>query len=283
MHIIRSVLSVCLLAFLLLALPVTAGECPDGMILYRQAFNELSKPENGGICKGIDGAEGFSLTIEDEALTIDNHSDRKSYTIFPASLPQADHTVEFSFSFDRIDASNAYASFMLTSRGAEPDNITGVTFRVNGECEGFGKLSDELTEKITSGEIVSVKIPVKNGDHYEMTVTSDGISETLTRKTVGGIPKGNIGFMVRNASVKVYDVAVVNGIGYNNVTGVLKDSSTWNDDNPYSSGEGVFVKCGDEDVFLKAPQTGDEALVAMATLLVSAISAWFLRRRVSLR
>lgn len=278
MYIIRRVLAVCLLAFFVLSLSVSAAECSDGTVLYRQRFDVLSAPGNGGIRKGTDGGDSFSLHIEKGALRIDNHSDTKSYTLFPCELPGEDHTIEFEFSFESVESTNAYAAFMLTCRGDAPDNITSVIIRANGECDGFGKLGKEISANIASGQRTFVRIPVSDGDYYEMTVLSGGVSETLSRRTVGGIPKGSIGFIVRNSDINVYDIAVVKGTNYTSKLGELSYSSSWSDSSPYKTGDAATA-CEDVDVYLSSPQTGDSTALILLVSALSTASALVIRKR----
>lgn len=254
-------LSVCFLAFLIFAQSIFAA--PVGRVLYRQSFSQLSTVSNAGIVKGTDGADGFELLLDGEALVVNTLTDRRAYTVFPTELPSDDCTVEFSFSFERLDTSNAYIAIMLTCRGAEPDNITAVPIRANGTCEGFGTLDEDLVQNIASGERVDVKIPIKNGDYYELNVTCGGVEDTLNRMSVGDVPKGQLGFAVRNASVKIYELAVMNGIGYSARSGKYSTGDTWSDNRPYR----YTVTDVDKAV---APQTSDEIFILAAAAFVSA-------------
>lgn len=252
-------LTMCSLALFLFSLSITATGADS--VLYHQSFSNLTDVANAGIRKGSDGADSFELLLDGD-LVINNHTDRRSYTVLPYELPSRDHTIEFSFSFERADAASAYVGFMLTCRGDEPDNITSVVIRANGDCEGFGTLKEEIVEKMMAGELVRVKIPVKDGDYYELSVSAGGVVDTLSRKTAGGIPKGQIGFVVRRGAVRVHDISVVSGVGYGGYHGSSADD-TWSDDNPY-------IKSQSEDkLYLAAPPTSDAIAPAAVALFVS--------------
>lgn len=261
MRIVKMLLMLCFLALFLFSASIPSAAAEAGEVLYRQSFSDLSNLANAGIAKGSDGAEGFELLLDGE-LVINNLTDRRSYTVLPYELPSEDHTIAFSFSFDRTDAANAYIGFMLTCRGDEPDNITSVVIRANGECEGFGTLDDELVENMASGERVDVEIPVKSGDYYELTVSSGGITDTMSRKTVGGIPKGRIGFTVRRAAVRLYEISVISGIGSSAHADTADD--TWSDSRPYAL-------TPSEERYLAAPQTSDELVLSLAALVSAAV------------
>lgn len=261
MRAFKCTLTVCLLALFVFSQSVSAA--PVGRVLYRQSFSAVTDAANAGIVKGTDGADAFHLYVEDDALVADTLSDRRAYTVFPYELPSDDCTVELSFSFERLDASNAYLAVMLTSRGAEPDNITAIPIRASGDCEGFGALGEELVGNIVSGERIDVKIPIRDGDYYELTVSCGGVSETLSRMTVGGIPKGRIGFALRNAAVRIYELAVVNGIDYSARSGKYSSSDTWSDSRPYRQA------AADSETFA-APQTFDGLYLYAAAAALSA-------------
>ena len=232
------------LALFAFSVAAAASDCPRGDVLYRQSFEELSYPDIAGIKKGTDGEDGFDIYVSDNALCLDSYDDRKSYVIFPCIPPETDYTIEYTFSFSEVDSANAYAAFMLTSKGDAPDNITSAVIRVNGTCDGFGTFSEALTEKIASGEKTSVCIPVEKGTYHEITVSCGELTETVFSENITDIPVGKIGF------------------GYKARTGVLKNTSTWNNKNPYSNSaetEMLRITCMNdgENELPTAPQTSD--------------------------
>lgn len=277
MRILTRSICILFLAVFVLSISIAAADCPRGYVMYRQTFNELTYPDTAGIVKGADGEDGFDLTINNDALCIDSFDARKSYVIFPCILPEPDHTVEYTFSFSKLETTNAYVGFMLTSKGDAPDNITSVVVRANGNVDGFGKLSESMTAKIASGEKITVSIPVENGVFHKITLKCGGEVETVVSESITDISEGRIGFVTRNASVLVHEVAVVNGVDYKAKTGILKNDSSWNDTNPYTSGNKMarIMPCYefDNEGVPAAPQTFDPMGIAVAALCFSAAGA----------
>lgn len=266
-----------LLAFLLafvMCQTAFAGDYSDGTVVYRQSFADVSVPENAGVRKGERNFEGFSLSISDDALFVNCFSDTRSFAILPYFNDLDEYTVETSFSLEDVRSANAYFSLMLTGMGNVPDNVTSVTIRSNGKCDGFGELDHVIAEGIASGERVYVTVPVKHRMLSSITVRVGEASQTLNTSDVKDVPCGFPGFIVRNTSASVYDFNVILGTDYAVKTGPLTELSAYTDDYPYAS---FAVSPLDEPknfdevgTYYLSPATGDMIVVYALTTAVSA-------------
>ena len=263
---------------------VFAAGNTEGEVLYHQSFSDISAPEYAGIRKGLSGADGFSLEIADKLLVVNNYNDIKAYAIFPSVSSDDDYTIVYSFKFTEIFKQNGYVGFMLTCSGDEPSNITSALIRADGNCGDFGELGGELSEHISAGDLITVTIPVEQNTLHEMKVSCGEISETLILENVVDISKGNFGFVVRNASVGIESIYIVNGVGYVRMTGNLAVKSTWSDDAPYSESFSVDTYSASIDARNDtAPQTADalgfEVLLCGASLIAASLIVVSLRKR----
>ncbi len=280
---VRYILCAAALIVALTLTPAAVALAADGAgeVLYHQKFSDISSPEAAGIQKGLSGADGFSLDVCDDQLTINNYNDIKAYAVFPEISSGDDYTVVYSFRFTEVFKSNGYAGFMLTCMGDEPTNITSALIRADGTCGDFGELGAELQSHISNGNRITVTIPVEQGTLHEMKVTSGGVSETLILEKVVDIAKGGFGFVVRNASVGIDEIYIVNGVGYPRMTGTLAVRSTWTDEVPYSAAVGVTYGAftdtehdASAEKSESAPQTGDALtfdVMLICTALASAV------------
>lgn len=263
------------LALLLSLIPasVSAGDRTQGIVFYRQSFSDVSIPENAGVRKGKKGEDSFSLSVSDGALVINNHSDVKSYTMLPFFNDESDYTALVTFSFSDVKTSNAYFALILSSKGDDPDNVTDLKIRSNGMCDLFGYLGDELSKNIQSGANVTFSVKVSHGMITAMSVSAGNVTRRISLKNVVDAGEGNIGFIVRNTDVKVYDFTVFSGMDYSNSEDFSDVSSVWTDDNPYSEQcfDLMTASCGELDTFVLSPDTGDQIAMYIALVVVSAV------------
>lgn len=189
----------------------------SGRVIYRQNFSDVSDLSEIGFEKGADGEWGFYLGVSDGEMIINNYNDEKAYVIMPEiDLPET-YTVEVTYRFTDIFASNAYTGVMLTCSGERPTNITSAVTRANGICDGFGKFGDKLAEKIADGNKVKITIPIENENLHEIKASCDGLEETLIRENILSVTPEKMGFVVRNASVAISEIRVINGAGYESI------------------------------------------------------------------
>ena len=279
---LRLVLLMLLLAFVMCH-TAYAGDYGDGSVVYRQSFSDVSVPDNAGVRKGERNFDGFSLNISDGALFVNCFSDTRSFAILPYFNDLDEYTIETSFSLKNISSSNAYFSLMLTSMGDAPDNVTAVNVRANGKCDGFGELDAAVAEGITAGERVYLSVPVKQGMLSSITVRVGDLTQTLRADDIKDVPYGFPGFVVRNASASVYDIAVVKGTSYAEKSGPLKESSAYTDEYPYAYFEvNTLDEPFDSDgigTFELSPETGDMIMVYVLMVAVSALAVVFLIKK----
>lgn len=249
---------------LLLAIGANAEE-PAGRVLYHQAFADVDSVQAAGITLGTATAGDAWLTIEDDDLGIHTADDRRAYARLPDTPWTGSHTIEFSFHFTEISASNGYIAFLLTCWGEEPSNISAAVFRANGTIDDFGDPDEAIREKIRAGETVHVQIPVENGLVHTITLTAGDETCTVQRDSILRIAEGQRGFGIRNASAAVEEVYIVNGTGYTAKTGPFAEQS-WSD------------SALAENAMDHAPATG-ETLVGAVLLLLSAAGMYWAKRR----
>ncbi len=254
--------------FLFLMVPISAQNplYIQGEVIYHQDFSVLSDFSRSGITKGTSGSNLSSLTCRNGAFHIETYDDGRVYAILPPTDWTRNFTVEFEFSFAENASANGYLAVMLTSSGEEPSNISQISIRAKGTVDDFEAPSAEMSEKIRSGEAVTVRIPVENGVVKQLTLSTDGITEELQRTSLMLIGSGNRGFSVRNANVDISEVFIVNGTEYINKVGYWAEHSYAED-----SGSEIPPHTGDGET---APPTGD-ALTATAVLAVVTFAAVF--------
>ncbi len=279
---------VCLAFLLCLAAEVFASST-SGEVVYRQNFADVSSLASAGVSEGTRNTASSEVAIRSGYLEIGDTAGDRTYVLLPFYNCYTDYTIRFTFSFTEAIRQSGYVSLMLTSRGDAPDNITAVRIKADGECEGFSSLSQRLVHALKKGEEISVTVPVSGGVLDSITVSTGGVSETIEIDNIVNVVEGTIGFCVRNAVVQVSEVAVIDGVGYENETGVYADVSTCTDETPYMSPAkfargGVSLCSGPvmaaEEV--EAPVTGDVSVavsVVALSMLVSFVLT-FRRKRI---
>ncbi len=248
------------LAMLLFLFAVAVGAAEEerevGEVLYHQDFGDLADLSESAIRLGTTSAPSTSVSCPGEYLEIHTYDSGRAYVLLPFVEMKADgsYTLEFSFCFENSRQDNAYLGAILTCRGEEPTNITPVLIRADGSVDDFSRPDEKISEAIRNGEVVGVKIPMPSGVLHEMILTtSDGSSCTIKRNNVQVISYDNMGFLVRNTDVRINEIFLVNGTGYENKTGPYAENSTEESvgDDPSAGGQN-----GEH-----APQTGDEAVL----------------------
>lgn len=255
-----------LLLFLtIMAIPCLADGAA-GEVLYHQDFSDVSTASIAGIRKGTVSSENMSVVVTEDALGLYSADDRRGYALLPEIPWTESHTIEFSFRFTESLTTKGYLSFLLTSWGEEPTNISAAVFRVNGTIDEFSDPSVAMQKKIRDGELIQVVIPVENGVVHSITLTSGKTTCTVQRDSLMRIADGNRGFGIRNASAEITEVYVVSGTGYTAKTGTYAEQC-WADD-----------ACGSGDSAV-SPPTGDGMYLAWISGVSGAVAVWAKRRK----
>lgn len=210
---------------MILAGATLAVEMSNGEVLYHQDFADVDAPYKAGVSFGSATVGNAWLDVEDDDLGIHTADDRRAYVLLPDISWTDSHTIEFSFRFTDVAVSNGYLAFLLTCWGDEPSNISAAIFRANGTIDDFDEPDDSIKKKIQNGETVYVQIPVKNGIVHTITLTAGENTCTVQRDSVLRIAEGKRGFSIRNASVAVDEVYIVNGTGYTAKNGTFVNDS----------------------------------------------------------
>lgn len=274
-RIIYLILSVTLMLTLFVSVAF-AEECPDGTVIYRQSFADVTLYTTAGVVKGSRSSDTFELSVSENSLDVSPYGDEKAYVLLPFYNTIEDYTAEVTFSFNEIVKENGYFSLMLTSRGEEPDNIESITVRANGECDDWGTAEGDILSDLVSGEKITLRVSVKSGVPTTVSLKSDGSTFKIESKNIVDVVEGRIGFVVRNLSVNIYDVAVIKGTDYEEISGSLSSSSLWTDENPYTdkSEKNRVSLCGADSVY-SAPATGDSNFIWSAVLIAASLGAIF--------
>lgn len=272
-----------ILAFML-AFGVSAGDSSriEGEVLYHQDFSVESKLCESGIRIGTQSSENSEITCKSDTLEIKTFDRGRVYAILPDFMKTATYTVEFSFRFAEISEANGFISLILTCRGNEPTNISGVVIRADGTVDEFDEPCDMVKNAVRSGELVNVQIPVRNHVVNEIIMSAGEYRCVVERDNILVLSEGQMGFSVRNASVELPEIYVMHGVDYTEKSGYFADSS-------YSvDGDEVIVPkpseteaAGTEDeVNVEvSPDTGDGAAVLLALSAVCGTTASFKKRR----
>ncbi len=266
----RRVFCVIAVFLLCMSLPlgVFAGDVPAGTVLFAQRYGDFSDPRQTGIRFGTGGGKA-ALSLE-AGLTISPDDDRKVYLLLP-DLPDAagtdTYTVEFSFRFTDVSADNGYFGFLMTAQGDVPSNRTELILRAGGTVDGIGTLGESLVSAMAAGTPVFVTVPVLNGMMYEVNVRCGDAEEKLVLPAVKMIAEGSRGFVLRNASVSVESVAVVNGVGYSKKMG------------EYASSSYTVPVSLEKPVEPLSPATPDAAIPVFGVAVAAGLTVFLLRRR----
>lgn len=255
------ILSACLIC---LNLPVLADEKTVGEVLYHQDFSVLSELEKSGIVRGTSSSENSHFTCAGEALELDTFDNERVYAIFPSTETEDSYTIEFDFAFSEIMSDNGYIGFLLTCRGTEPTNITALVIRANGTIDEFEEPDEALKKKIRDGEEIHVKIPIEKNVLHKIELIAGGTAYTLERENVKVIDDGEMGFAVRNASVDVMEIYIVNGTGYTEKSGVYATESYAKDEVAAT----LKVTPAEEET---APETGENIVPYAAVIAAVAM------------
>lgn len=238
-----------------------AGEIPVGEVLYHQDFADVNAPYQAGVALGTATTGNAWIDVEDGALDFHTADDRRAYAILPDTPWSSSHTIEFTFRFTDISATNGYIAFLLTCWGDEPSNITAAVFRAGGTIDDFDDPDEKMQKKIQNGETIHVQIPVENGLVHTIVLTAGDTTCTVQRDSILRIAEGQRGFGIRNASAAVDEVTIVNGTGYTAKTGTFATMS-WS--------ESDLAK----EAVDHAPPTGDSVCVYAMLFLSGAGMAW---------
>lgn len=243
-----------------------AGEIPVGEVLYHQSFGDTDAPYKAGVRMGTATTGNAWIDVENDALDLHTADDRRAYVLLPDTTWTDSHTIEFSFHFTDVSASNGYLAFLLTCWGEEPSNISAAIFRANGTIDDFDDPDADIQKSIQSGETVYVQIPVENGLVHSIILTAGDTTCTVQRDSILRIAEGQRGFGFRNASVAVDAITIVNGTGYTAKTGAFANMS-WSDSD--------LAK----ETIDHAPPTGESAAIPMLLLCSVAGMAWAKRQK----
>ena len=262
-----------------LGVPAFAGEKVPGEVLYHQDFSILSDMEKSGIVRGTSGSAAAELTCTGETLELNTFDNERIYAILPPAETAGSYTIEFDFSFAEIRSANGYIGFILTCRGTEPTNVTALVIRADGTIDDFDEPEEVLKKAIADGGKIQVKIPVEKNVLHKIELTADGKTYTLERRNVKVLEDGGRGFVVRNASVNIGEVSLVDGIGYTEKYGIYADES-YAADEAVTTIETLLQPAGTVPAEPeKSPATG-ETIVPYAAAFAAVAVGLFRRRRV---
>ncbi len=236
-------------------------EITPGKVLYHQDFADISDIAFSGIKIGTLSTDNAFINCPGECLSIRMYDRARVYMIMPHTKRANTYTVEFSFSFEPSSSSNGYIALMLTCRGDEPSNISYVLFRADGTVDDFESPAPELSAAIAAGETVNVTVPVENNILHEIHLTVGENTYTLNRDRVLVMSNENFGFAVRNTSVNVHEVYVVDGVGYTEKSGYYTVNSYASDNAP------IIPEGGD-----LSPDTSDSFTVILCVCIGSVVA-----------
>lgn len=213
-------------------LPGAAGDLQKavGEVLYHQDFSVLSDIVKSGIVRGTSSSENSHLICEGDVLELNTFDNDRLYAILPTPTTGESYTIEFEFAFSEIVSDNGYIGYILTCRGTEPTNVTALVIRADGTIDDFEEPDETLKKAIHDGGTIQVKIPIEKNVLHKIELTAGGTAYTLERKNVKVIDDGETGFVVRNASVDVTEIYIVNGIGYTAKSGAYAKESYASDE-----------------------------------------------------
>ncbi len=247
-----------------------------GEVLFHQDFSLVSKSGGAGLDEyglrfGSAGSTPEEMSLTDGSLSLKTGSGNRLYLLLCDTDKTDSFTGEFTFRFVEPESSRAYLAFMLTCRGEEPTNISSVVIRADGTVDDFSEPTREMKKAITSGEAVSVKIPIESGVLSEMTLTAGEKSCTLKRSDVLLVSSGSNGFVMRNTGVELDEIYIVHGAHYAVKTGYYAD-------NTYSAAVEAEYHDVSEGTAELSPETG-EGSVGIAVLVSSFVGAKIVSRR----
>ncbi len=267
---------IALVLVLVSAVSVTAGDSfrIDGEVLYHQDFSHESELSGSGIRIGTQSSENSELTCSGDTLEIKTFDRGRVYAILPDISKSDTYTAEFTFCFTEINAENGFISMILTCRGDEPTNISGVTIRADGTVDDFDEPCEMVRNAIRNGEMVNVQIPIRNNVVNEIIMSAGEYQCTVERDNILVISDGQMGFAVRNASVELPEIYVVHGTDYSEKTGYFADSSYSADSDEVIVPKPSETEGGYADVPTEvSPDTGDVAVVMFALAALSGTGA----------
>lgn len=272
MKIFSLVLAVLMMLMLGICSAAMDSALSPGEVIYHQSFDSVDRFSECGINIGTAGSSDASIFVSDGGLSIRPSDSGRVYLLLPQCEKSDSYTAEFTFSFLDRDNDNAYLAFILTSRGAEPTNITSFVIRANGTIDDFSPLSDEIKSAVAGGSEVSVKIPLEDGVLHEVEFSSGDFSCTVERRDVVLVGGGQNGFVLRNADVSISEVYIVNGVGYSEKTGYYAEKS-------YSD-LASSVETEPESEIELSPETSDPITLLIPAAALSSASAVALKRRI---
>lgn len=270
---------VALLIVLISSVGVSAGDSLKiiGEVLYHQDFSDESDLTDSGIHIGTQSSVNSMLDCAGDTLHIKTYDKGRVYAILPQFEKDSTYTAEFSFRFTEVRAENGFISMILTCRGDEPTNISGLVIRADGTIDDFGTPSETIMNAIRNGETVNVQIPIRENVLNEVILTVGEEQCTVERESVLVLGDGQMGFSVRNVNVEVPEVYVVHGVDYTEKLGYYADFS-------YSVDGDSVVTVGPSSAAGEAaensPDTSDAAVLILA---VTAVTGMTLARRNSAR
>ncbi len=245
------------------AVSVFAADAADGTVLLHQHYADAA--EIGELARvGTSSSSAFTASCGTaNGLILSSYDSGRGYLILSPTETGDTWTLEFDFRFADVYAENGSLGVMLTCRGEEPGNISSFTIRPNGTIDDFADLTDEVRDQIAAGEWMHVTVPIRHGALSEITVQGNGTSCTAERTSVLVLPEGEVGFIVRSASVNVEDTYLVSGADYSERFGL------------YAVGTDAAAEQRNT-----APQTADHLPIILASaIFVSCAGAAAIRKR----
>ncbi len=218
-------IAVCFIVVSVMPLAAADADRPAGEVLFAERYSDYTSLNETGLNFGTASWTGAVMGLDDGQLAVRASSDERTYVLFPESVFTDSYTIRLTFRFMGLYEANGCIGIILTSSGEAPVNRTEVLIHANGSCGEFGQLSTAFAAAMTAGSTVSVSIPVEHGMLHEMTLASDGMTETLRLTNVRAIASGGRGLTFRYASVAISSFEVINGTSFTSLSGVYATSS----------------------------------------------------------
>lgn len=253
-----------------LSLPIYAADrasLPAGHVLYRQNFADTKGAFLTGMYFGeLSCADAYAKNIGGK-LTVNGSFDVRSYLLLPAETEGNTYTMIATLRMSDLSVASGYCGILISGWGNEPRNRAEIILRANGSFDDFSSPSERLRDALASGAEFTVTVPVRNGAVNEISVSSDGVSETLVRDQIMIVTGGTVGFSLRNMSVELSEVLLVNGVDYAELSGVFASNS-------YSTSavedDGIKPNQSSADD-PSSPPTSDASVIIAAVAIISSV------------
>lgn len=269
------------LVFCVAAVPCIAADrtaLPSGHVIYRQSFADTKGAVLTGIYFGTLSATGAHANNNGGSLLVNGCFDTKSYLLLPAETEGNTYTLTATLRLSDLSTSSGYCGILISGWGSEPRNRTEIKIRASGSIDDFSSPSDAMRRIISSGSRFTVTVPVRNGAINELVLSADGVSETIVRDQIKIVTGGTVGLSLRNMSIELSEILLINGTDFTELSGVFASNSYSTSQN---ADDGIFPKGTTVDP--SSPPTADPILFISAIAIFAAGGVLALTRKTSKR